>query len=98
VVEVPALMERALPVGLAQHTQATLLVARADRRWARADAHALRSLQSALDAEPLLVLNGTSLDALDALIGQVPRPRSFLRRRLQRWLRFEFRSPLSFSS
>ncbi|MEF8866616.1 MAG: hypothetical protein V5A20_12735 [Salinibacter sp.] len=96
VVEVPALVEHALPVGLAQHTQATLLVARADRRWARADAHALRSLQSALDADPLLVLNGTSLDALDALIGQVPRPRSLLRRRLKRWLRFEFRSPLSF--
>jgi uncharacterized protein involved in exopolysaccharide biosynthesis len=98
VVEIPALVEHALPVGLAQHTRATLLVARADRRWARADAHALRSLQSALDAEPLLVLNGTSLDALNALVGQVPRPRSPFRRRLKRWLRFEFRSPLPFSS
>ena len=98
VVEIPALVERALPVGLAQHIRATLLVARADRRWARADAHALRSLQSALDADPLLVLNGTSLDALDALVGQVPRPRSLLRRRLKRWLRFEYRSPLPFSS
>lgn len=98
VVEIPALVEHALPVGLARHTQATLLVTRADRRWARADAHALRSLQTALDAEPLLVLNGTSLDALDALVGQVPRPRSPLRRRLKRWLRFEYRSPLPFSS
>jgi uncharacterized protein involved in exopolysaccharide biosynthesis len=98
VVEIPALVENALPVGLAQHTQATLLVTRADRRWARADAHALRALQSALDAEPLLVLNGTSLDALDALVGQVPRTRSPFRRRLQRWVRFEFRSPLPFSS
>jgi hypothetical protein len=98
VVEIPALVENALPVGLAQHTQATLLVTRADRRWSRADAHALRALQSALDAEPLLVLNGTSLDALDALVGQVPRTRSPFRRRLQRWVRFEFRSPLPFSS
>ncbi|NBB87642.1 MAG: hypothetical protein GVY12_15655 [Bacteroidetes bacterium] len=98
VVEIPALVERALPVGLAQHTQATLLVTRADRRWARADAHALRSLQTTLDVEPLLVLNGAPLDALNALVGQVPRARSPLRRRLERWLRFEFRSPLPFSS
>lgn len=98
VVEIPALVEHALPVGLADHTLATLLIVRADRRWARADAHALHSLQSALDTEPLLVLNGTSLDGLDALVGQVPRPRSPLRRRLKRWLRFEYSSPLPFSS
>ncbi len=98
VIEIPALVERALPVGLAQHADATLLVVRADRRWSRADTHALQALQAPLEHKPLLVLNGTSLDALDDLVGQVPRVRSPLQRRLRRWLQFEFRASLPFSS
>lgn len=98
VVEIPALVERGLPVGLAQHVSGVLLVVRADRRWTRSDDHALQGLQSSLDLAPLLVVNGTSLDALEALVGEVPHEGSTIRRTLTRWCRLEFRSPLSFSS
>jgi hypothetical protein len=42
------------------------------------------------------VLNGTSREALDPIVGDLARERSWLRQRLKRWVRLELRAPLAF--
>ncbi len=95
-VEVPPLIERALPGDLAARADGTLVVVRADHSWARADSSALDALQAATASPPLLVLNGTSREALDPIVGDLARERSRLRQRLKRWVRLELRAPLAF--
>lgn len=93
VAEVPALIERAMPVSLAARAAALFLVTRADHGWARADADALDALRATTRRDPLLVLNGAPFDALDAQVGDTPRPHSTWRRRIKRWARLELRPP-----
>jgi uncharacterized protein involved in exopolysaccharide biosynthesis len=95
-VEVPPLIERALPGDLAARADGTLVVVRADHGWARADSSALDALQAATASPPLLVLNGTSREALDPIVGDLAHERSRLRQRLKRWVRLELRAPLAF--
>ena len=97
VLELPALHRHTLPMALLERAAAVLLVARSDRAWRAADAHTLDAMRAATPRPPLLVLNGVSTDALDPLVGEVPRERSALRTWLKRVARLEWQRPLPFS-
>lgn len=98
VLELPALRHHALPMALLERATATLLVVRADRAWSAADAHTLSVVRAAANRPPLLVANGVSVEALDAVAGDIPRERSPLRTWAKRVLCLEWQRPLPFSS
>jgi uncharacterized protein involved in exopolysaccharide biosynthesis len=92
--EWPALITQPLTAGQAQGVDLWVLVARTDRRWSPADAQALAWLRRTSDKPIVLVLNGLSLHHLDHFLGDVPRRRNSLRRRLKRLAHLEFSSNL----
>jgi uncharacterized protein involved in exopolysaccharide biosynthesis len=96
VIECPALIEHPLPMEEVQNASAVVLVVRSDRGWSRADDSALQALRATTSVPPLLVLNGAPLKTLDALTGDPHHAERTLRDRIKRWMRLEFRSPLSF--
>jgi hypothetical protein len=97
ILELPALHRHALPMALLERAAAVLLVARSDRAWRAADVQTLDTMSAATPRPPLLILNGVSTDALDLLVGEVPRERSALRTWLKRIVRLEWQRPLPFS-
>jgi uncharacterized protein involved in exopolysaccharide biosynthesis len=82
--EAPAILEEALPADLHRLPDLTLLVADARRRWSEADAHLVQTYRDVVRQPVGLLLNRMQPVELEALIGEVPRRRSWLRRTIKR--------------
>jgi Mrp family chromosome partitioning ATPase len=98
VMELPPLKSNPLPIRLIQQSSAVVIVARADRPWARTDAEALDALRVSTEVEPALVLNGVDLDSIEDMLGTIPDERRDLSGWLNRASRLEFKRPLPFAT
>jgi len=90
-VELPSLINNPYPLDVIRQFDLTLLVVRANRSWKEADVIQLEAFKSVCQTDPLILLNGVELYFLDSVFGDVPKPRSELRRTLKRILLFQFR-------
>lgn len=88
--EMPPLVQQPMDRRRAAGIDLWLLVVRTDRRWSPADAQALAWLQQISDKPIALALNGLSQHHLDHFLGETPRPRNGLHRRLKRLAHLEF--------
>jgi Mrp family chromosome partitioning ATPase len=98
VMELPPLKSNPLPIRLIQQSSAVVIVARADRPWARTDAEALDALRVSTEVEPALVLNGVDLESIEDMLGTIPDERRDLSGWLNRASRLEFKRPLPFAT
>ncbi|MFH1161098.1 MAG: LysM peptidoglycan-binding domain-containing protein [bacterium] len=90
-VELPSLINNPYPLDVIKQFDLSLLVVRANRSWKEADIIQLDSFKTICKMDPLILLNGVELYFLDSVFGDVPKPRSELRRTLKRILLFQFR-------
>ena len=90
-VEVPSLINNAYPIDLIKKFDLALLVVRANRSWTDADKTALDAFLSVTKQPTQIVLNGVELMFLDAVFGDIPKPRSKTRRLMKKILTFRFR-------
>jgi|GEM_PF-225337 len=72
-VELPALLETAIPARLVRQATLSLLVVRADAVWTSADSSVCRLYEQATDRPVLGVLNAADPDRLTSLLGFMPR-------------------------
>ena len=92
IVELPNLLAHNYPVKLCKQASVKLLVCRANRLWTTADTHVLDRFRNNIDNGLGVVLNGTSLDEIEKVLGEIPMRRTNTRRFLKRLLRFQFRN------
>ncbi len=95
--ELPALLYNSFSVGMYKSIDAPVLVARSNRTWNEADKRALDTFSNLSEKEPVFFLNGVSLEALESVIGEIPKKRSLMRQLLKRILKFQIHSKESFS-
>ncbi|MEA3495275.1 MAG: LysM peptidoglycan-binding domain-containing protein [Bacteroidota bacterium] len=79
-VEIPSIIKQNYSSNFIKSFDFSLLIARANRTWTKADKHALSTYKKLCKNEPLFILNGTEPDALVSTIGEIPKERSFLRK------------------
>ncbi len=90
IIEIPALLYNNLPINLISNSDITLLVCRSNRIWTEADEGALETLKNICSEEPMVVLNGVDMQAVEAILGDLPKKRSRIRRIIKNLVRLQF--------
>lgn len=91
IVELPSLLDHNYPVKLCKSADVKFLVCRANRLWSIADSHVLDRFKNNIGDNIEVILNGTSLDEIEKVLGEIPKRRTKARRFLKRMLRLQFR-------
>ena len=90
--EMPSLLHFQYPVGLVEKAHLSYLIVRSNRKWNRADETSLSTYRQIVSHKPRVIINGVKTDTLESIVGEIPKKRSWLRRTIKRWAKFEFRS------
>lgn len=90
VIELPALLEHALPVSAIASADLHLMVLNARRPWAEADQRLLAVYDQAAGKAAQVVLNRMEADDLEDTLGEIPKKRSKIRAFFKRLLTFQF--------
>ena len=81
--EIPSLLNHPYVDDSLRESEIHLLVVRADRKWNEADQHALKVYKKFVGQKPLLFLNRVRTDIMEEITGEVPRKRSWIRKRIK---------------
>jgi hypothetical protein len=88
-VELPALLHHRLPVQLVEQADCCVLVCRANRTWGDADEVMREALLEQAGDRLRFAVNGVRLQETESLLGELPRKRSLLRRRIKNLFRLQ---------
>lgn len=83
-VELASFLEHRVSLDTLRGADINILVCNANRRWTESDMQALKILENSNESKTLLMLNGVSLDNMEAVIGEIPKERSKMRMMLKR--------------
>jgi len=89
-IEIPDLLSCAYPAELIRSASVSILVCRANHQWTEADQGALEGYLQCASSEPHYLINGVDLQAVESVLGDLPKKRSWLRRFFKRLVRFQF--------
>ena len=87
----PALLHSRFPVDVMGRMQMAILTVKANRVWSKADAQALKEVSTLFDFKPRLILNGTSYEDMEEVIGEIAKKRSALRKFVKKALSLQLR-------
>ena len=76
----PALLHSRFPVDVMGKMQMAIMPVKANRVWSKADAQALNEVSSLFEFKPRLILNGTSYEDMEEVIGEIAKKRSAFRK------------------
>jgi polysaccharide biosynthesis transport protein len=92
ILELPPVLLHPYPVNLVSSADLPVLVCRANRQWTAADNHVLESLKEISGPSLHFFLSGVELQAIESVLGDLPKTRSRFRRWLKRMIRLQFTS------
>lgn len=95
-VELPSLIKNSHAAGIISTADLTVLVCRSNRIWNDADQAALKNIQSVTETNINYILNGVELQETEALLGELPKKRSWFRMKIKNMLRLQFFSKNQF--
>ncbi|MBF99338.1 MAG: hypothetical protein CMI36_10115 [Owenweeksia sp.] len=80
------------PLDLTEKADMAFCVISAHRSWNKADRFAMKEFVNTLNVPPRLIVNGVDPDYMDAVLGDIKKSRSFLRRFMKMIFTLEFHS------
>jgi uncharacterized protein involved in exopolysaccharide biosynthesis/LysM repeat protein len=89
-VEIPSITHRSFPPSLVKSADFGIMVTRANRPWTKSDENSLSSIKQFMKFEPVILLNGVQAEALEVLLGELPRKRSRFRRIVKKIVQLRF--------
>jgi succinoglycan biosynthesis transport protein ExoP len=90
IIEIPPILYYSYPSELIASADLTMLICRANRSWTDADNGALETLKKITKCEPVALLNGVEINVVETVLGDLPKKRSLLRRKLKKIVRFQY--------
>lgn len=95
IVEYPALIQQQYPIKLLSKADINILISRASRVWTSSDRYIVDELRAILEENIFIVLNAGEIDEVENFIGETPKDRSYLRKRIKQIITMGFKSRLS---
>ena len=89
-IEIPSVTQHVFPPNLVKDADFGIMVVRANRSWTKADENSLTSIKQFLKFEPLIFLNGGQIESIEALLGELPKKRSKIRRVFKKIVQLQF--------
>ncbi len=90
IIELPPIIYNNYPTELFAHSDIDILVCRSNRLWSEADQTALDSLLPLSGSKMHFVVNGVELKEVESLLGELPKKRSELRKKIKKMFQFQF--------
>jgi len=97
VIELPAVLHSEWPRQILSKLDDVLLVCKANRVWATADKLAWEMVEEHLGKMPQLIVNGVDPNIMEQFVGEVPKNRSFIRKKIKQYISFNFSNTEVFS-
>jgi uncharacterized protein involved in exopolysaccharide biosynthesis len=92
IIEIPPLLYNSFPPELISSAGLAILVCRANRVWSEADEGAVDIVKKITSKEPVIILNGVESDAIESVLGDLPKKRTRIRRIAKNLVRLQFYS------
>jgi hypothetical protein len=89
-IELPPILFYPYPVDLLSAIDIPVLVCRSNRIWSEADKASLDVLMKLTKQKTHFILNGVKLPVIESVLGDLPKERSMIRRKLKNLFRFQF--------
>lgn len=90
IIEMPPIIYHNYPTELITNADLNILVCRANRVWSDADESAISNLREACGSKINVVVNGVNIIEVESILGDVPKKRSKMRRKMKAMFRFQF--------
>lgn len=89
-IELPALIYNNYPAGLAAKADMAMLICRSNRLWSEADQSALNTLLPLAANKTSCIINGVEVKETEAVLGELPKKSSCIRKKVKKLVRFQF--------
>ena len=83
IIEIPNLNQYPVPFELIEKSDVSILVVHAQKTWATSDKQILSEYEKVRPKGSKVLINHVDIDALEGIYGEIPKKRSFIRRRLK---------------
>ncbi|MEM0575480.1 hypothetical protein [Flavobacterium polysaccharolyticum] len=90
IIELPSLIDYINPIELINKADLEILVCRSNRVWSDADQSAIKNVVAASQSKINFIINGVAINEVEAVLGELPKRRSLLRRKLKAMFKFQF--------
>ncbi|PCI96315.1 MAG: hypothetical protein COB15_10805 [Flavobacteriales bacterium] len=90
--EIPAIIGSDLPIQILRNAHLSLLILKSNRIWNKADCMGLETYSKIITHPISGILNGAHSDNLESIIGEIPKKRSWLRKKIKRFAKLQFKS------
>ena len=92
IVELPNILEQNYPAEILENADLAILVCRSNRLWTKADTNILNNIKELVNCKLQFIINGVVIDQVESLLGEIPKKRSIIRKKLKNLFRFQFHS------
>ena len=89
-IELPPVLYYNYPADLFREADISLLVCRSNRVWSDADKSAIEILSNITNHKIHFILNGVELNAIESVLGELPKKRSHFRKKMKNLFTFQF--------
>jgi len=90
IIELPPIIYNNYPTELFTHSDIDILICRSNRLWSEADQSALNGLLPLSGSKMHYVINGVELKEVESILGDLPKKRSELRKKIKTMFQFQF--------
>jgi len=94
-IEHPATIEHVYPIELLKNSDLNVIVTYANRVWKPDEQGLVENIVKGTNMDLYLILNGCEIERIEDQIGEIPKKRSYLRRRLKQILSMGFKASYS---
>lgn len=91
IIELEELCKFSIPDNFVKDINAHLFIVSAERVWTESDSRALTLFNKMTASPPLTILNHIDIDRMEAIIGELPKQRTFVRKAIKQVVTFNFR-------
>ena len=92
IIELPNILETNYPADLIESADLAILVCRSNRVWSKADENLLDNIKDLTSSKLQFIINGTELNEVETILGELPKKRSKTRRTIKDLLQFQLNS------
>lgn len=89
---IPGVLVDQYPLDIVEHVDMGVCVVSATRSWNKADGFALNEFLATIKYIPRLIVNGVEPDNLEAVVGEIPKTRSGVRKIIKSLITMDFQS------
>lgn len=90
IIELPSIIYYNYPSDIITNADLNILVCRSNRVWSDADESAISNLRAACEYKIRILVNGVNINEVEYVLGELPKKRSQLRKKIKAMFKFQF--------